>query len=72
MSLCSQCSEAVRGGSRNVDSNAQLSVVSTGSGTIGGRRVEATVFRCSLCSAMWQRETDVGTLKEVWYLKAGL
>ena len=72
MALCIECGNALSQGSRSMDGNDHLSAISTGAGVVGGRRVEATVFRCSVCNAMWQRETDASSLKEIWYLKAGI
>jgi hypothetical protein len=72
VTLCVQCSKAVAEGSRQIDSNPELTVVSTGAGVIGGRAIQTTIFRCTLCHAMWQREVDTSTLKDLWYLKAGI
>jgi hypothetical protein len=71
MDLCSQCSELLKQGGFKDNTNPSLLVISTGDGTVGGRTIKSTVLRCPLCNAMWQRETDVRTLKEMWYLKAG-
>ena len=72
MTLCAHCSSALSQGSRRLESAPELQVVSTGSGTIGGRNIEAAILRCPLCNAVWQREIDLSTLKELWYLKAGV
>jgi hypothetical protein len=71
MALCSRCAQLFKEGGGEEASHSALLVVGKGAGTVGGRKVEATLLECSVCGAKWQRETDVQSLRQLWYLKAG-
>jgi hypothetical protein len=50
--------------------HSSLVEISQGTGTTGGRKVDIALFRCSLCGAAWQRETDAQTLRQSWFVKS--
>jgi hypothetical protein len=67
--LCAAC-VALISGAGDRSPHAQLFQLSTGTGNTGGRAVTTTQYRCSRCAAIWQRETDSQSLRQLWFLQA--
>jgi hypothetical protein len=71
MALCIECAQLLKEAGGEKASHAALRTIDTGIGTMGGRTVDTALLQCSACGAQWQRETDVRSLRQLWYLKAG-
>jgi hypothetical protein len=66
--LCSFCKE-IASGSGDVIAQAPLNAIGSGSGVVGGRAIQSVLLKCSQCGAVWQRETDSQTMRNIWYLQ---